>query len=57
MELFTKLTLEKETKGTFRYSEDEGEGLISIVRTLYIQKEAIPGPPPEHIKITIQSEE
>ena len=45
MQLSAQFKLEKETKGTFRYAE-ETTGQPPKIGTLYVQKWAIPTPPP-----------
>jgi len=48
------LELEKSTKNTYRYKEEEKEDLPPILRTLYIQKWAVGSKPPQKLKITIE---
>jgi hypothetical protein len=45
-------TLERETKNTFRYSEDADADLPAI-GTLYVQKWLLGDKPPEKLTITI----
>lgn len=53
MEKEADFILEKETKNTVRYEEVSGDN-PPIVRTIYVQKYALPKPYPKkiHIKIT-----
>lgn len=44
------LTLTKSTKGTHVYTEAAG----AVFPTIYIQKSALPTPPPATITVTIQ---
>jgi len=46
-----KMKREKETKNTYRYSEDETRGEPPVLNTLYIQKWV---DPPEEITVTIE---
>jgi len=49
------MTLGKETKGTFVYEEELGEGgKPPVLRTQYIQKWALGSSPPKKIKVTIE---
>lgn len=50
MEISVKLDFKKSTKGTNVYSTDE-EG--AAVKTLYIQKDAMPMVPPKQFTVTI----
>ncbi len=50
MELVFKF--EKETKGTVRYKEVEGEQGV-VVGTLYMRKSALKTPYPDEVKVTI----
>ena len=52
-----KFTLEKETKGTFRFSEVEEEGQPILVGSLYIKKWALPKVPPKTLSLAITFEE
>ncbi len=45
-------TLEKETKNTYRFQEDESSG-PSIVGTIYVQKWSF-DTPPRRIKVSIE---
>ena len=54
MQLSAQFKLEKETKGTFRYAE-ETAGQPPKIGTLYIQKRALPTPPPNRITITLEA--
>ena len=49
------LNIGKETKGTFRYEEVEEAGKPPQVGTQYIKKYALPNPPPQTIKMTVES--
>ncbi len=49
------LVLGKETKGTYGYEEELGEGgKPPVVKTQYIQKWAVGSNPPQKIKLTIE---
>ena len=49
------LVLGKETKGTYVYEEELGEGgKPPVVKTQYIQKWAVGSNPPQKIKLTIE---
>ena len=54
MQLSAQFKLEKETKGTFRYAE-ETAGQPPKIGTLYVQKRALPTPPPNRITITLEA--
>ncbi len=56
MNLSAQFRLEKETKGTFRYAE-ETTGQPPKIGTLYIQKWALPTPPPDKITLTLEAPE
>ena len=45
-------TLEKETKGTFRYAEDDSR--MPKIGTLYVKKYAFEGDAPKKLKISIE---
>ena len=45
----------KETKGTYVFEEEPGEGKPPVLKTQYIQKWALGSNPPERIKVTIES--
>jgi len=47
------LTLEKETKGTYRYKE-ELSGQPEVIGIQYIRKWAVGTPPPQKIQLTIE---
>ena len=50
------LTLARETKGTYVYEEDLGDGgKPPVIRTQYVQKWALGSDPPKQIKLTIES--
>jgi hypothetical protein len=50
------LTKAKETKGTYVYEEDIGDGGKPLVlKTQYIQKWVLGSNPPEKIKVTIEA--
>ena len=54
--LIVGLTLEEETKGTFRYQEAEEAGKPPAIRTLYVAKWAMgEGEPPKSLKVTIEA--
>lgn len=48
-----KFELEKETKGTVRYSE---VGKDQVVGTIYVRKFALPEPFPKNLTVTITAE-
>ena len=50
------MTLEKETKGTVRYAE-QNEDDNPVIGTLYMKKAALRGQRPPTIEITIQWED
>ena len=54
MQISAQFKLEKETKGTFRYAE-ETAGQPPKIGTLYVQKWALPAPPPNRITITLEA--
>jgi hypothetical protein len=45
------MTIERETKRTYRYAEDGDKGVIN---NLYISKRDLPAPIPKKIEVTIQ---
>jgi len=47
------MTLEKTTDNTFRYKE-EAPGQPPKIKHLYIQKWALPNPPPRRIEVHIE---
>ena len=47
------MTLEKETKGTYRYKE-ELSGQPEVIGIQYIRKWAVGTPPPQKIQLTIE---
>jgi hypothetical protein len=47
------MTLEKETKGTYRYKE-ELSGQPEVIGLQYIRKWAVGTPPPQKIQLTIE---
>jgi hypothetical protein len=49
------LTLGKETKGTYVYEEEPGEGKPPVLKTQYLQKWALGSNPPTKIKVTIEA--
>ena len=49
------LTLGKETKGTYVYEEETGEGKPPVLKTQYLQKWALGSNPPAKIKVTIEA--
>jgi hypothetical protein len=50
------LTKGKETKGTYVYEEDLGEGgKPPVLKTQYIQKWVLGSNPPNKIKVTIEA--
>ena len=50
------LTKGKETKGTYVYEEEPGEGgKPPILKSQYIQKWALDSNPPDKIKVTIEA--
>ena len=50
------LTKAKETKGTYVYEEDIGDGeKPPVLKTQYIQKWALGSNPPGKIKVTIEA--
>ncbi len=56
LNISAQFRLEKETKGTFRYAE-ETTGQPPKIGTLYIQKWALPTPPPDKITLTVEAPE
>ena len=44
----------KETKGTYVYEEELGEGKPPVLKTLYIQRWVLGSNPPARIKVTIE---
>jgi len=51
-EIVRTFTIEKETKNTVKYSEDQ-DGEPPVVGTLYVQKWAAGSPPPAKLSVTI----
>ncbi len=51
-----ELTLEKETENTIHYQEVVGNGKPPIIGSQYVQKWALPTPPPERIFLWITDE-
>ncbi len=50
------LTKGKETKGTYVYEEELGDGgKPPVLKTQYVQKWALGSNPPEKIKVTIEA--
>ncbi len=49
------LTLGNETKGTYVYEEEPGEGKPPVLKSQYIQKFALGSKPPAKIKVTIEA--
>jgi hypothetical protein len=50
------LTKAKETKGTYVYEEDAGDGgKPPVLKTQYIQKWVLGSNPPDKIKVTIEA--
>jgi len=49
-----KLTLGKETKGTYRFENEEADYPIP---TLYIRKSAFSGKPPQVIRLVVEAAE
>ena len=45
----------KETKGTWRYIEDERKGQLLILGQIYIKKFALPREAPEQLRLTVES--
>ena len=45
---------EKQTKNTYRYMEKTELGKPPMIKTLYVQKWAFAGNPPEKIKVKIE---
>lgn len=55
MKQVLSFTLEKETKGTFRYQETDK--IMPKVGTLYVKKYTFPhGDAPQHLTVTIETE-
>lgn len=49
------LTLSRETKGTYVYEEELGEGgKPPIIKTQYIQKWALGSNPPKRLRLTVE---
>ena len=55
MKLNQKLYLAKSTQGTHVYSCDPRELSKVAIKTVYIQKDKLPSPPPVELSITIES--
>ena len=55
MRLEATLKLERETKNTYRYQE-ELKGKPPIIGTLYLQKWALGSPPPQRIRVIVETE-
>ncbi len=53
MEFTVSLKHEKSTKGTHVYASKPGEGKPPAVKTLYVEKWALPEPPPTEITLTL----
>ncbi len=51
-----KCELEKETKGTYRFSEVVANG-AAVVGTLYLRKDAIAGKVPQTLTVTVSGNE
>jgi hypothetical protein len=50
------LAMSKETKGTYVYEEELGEGgKPPVLKTQYIQKWVLGANPPDRIKVTIEA--
>ena len=49
------LTLERETKGTYRYKEDEVEGQPPAIGTLYLRKYATGKTPPKKVIVMVRA--
>ena len=45
----------KETKGTYVYEEEPGEGKPPVLKSQYIQRWALGSNPPAKIKVTIEA--
>ena len=54
MKQIRKLIIEKETKGTIRYSEEEVEGQQVLFRTVYLRKDALSRPYPMSVTVTVE---
>lgn len=50
----TELTLEKTTKNTYRFEEENGAGQPPILQYLYLQKWIFDEEPPEGVRVTIE---
>jgi hypothetical protein len=49
------MTLSRETKGTYVYEEEPGEGgKPPIIKTQYIQKWALGSNPPKKLRLTVE---
>jgi hypothetical protein len=49
------MTLSRETKGTYVYEEEPGEGgKPPIIKTQYIQKSALGSNPPKKLRLTVE---
>ena len=44
---------EKDTKNTLRYKENTEEGEKPRIGTLYLQKDSVPNPTPQHVRISV----
>ena len=49
-----ELAMEKETKNTVRYAADSAQGPAAC-RTIYIEKWALGTPPPDRVRVTVES--
>lgn len=50
-----ELTFSKSTAGTHVYMEDPAKPRAQkVFPTIYLQKHALPGPPPQTIKVTVE---
>lgn len=45
---------EKETKGTFRYTEVEANAGATVVGSIYIKKAALGSAAPEKLRVTVE---
>ena len=55
MKLTLRFKFQKETKGTYRYSEVHGDEVAPAIGTLYIRKYAVEGEKPDMIMVELRS--
>jgi hypothetical protein len=47
-------SMQKETKGTYRYQEVEDAGRDTVVGSLYVKKAMVGDSPPAQLRVTIE---